>query len=200
MGLINLRATFSSTFMDITNHSGLQDTIVASLAGSTTQDIQVQNSSISSSKWSLLRSAMFESIRLVGSTTGPARMITKTISLPSQPSLKLPEGQVVSLSAFYVHRQPTVWGPTANEYRFDRFAEQDPPIGTTRYISYGLKGPHLCPGRWFAQMMIQVMTKAILEGFIFEQDSKVAEDEKLVYTGGTVAWKAVGITARRREA
>lgn len=123
----------------------------------------------------------------------------KGIALPSQPTLQLPEKQVVTLSAFHVHRQSTVWGPSAANYQFDRFAKQDPPIGSTKYITWGLKGPHMCPGRFFAQMTIQIMTKTILERYVFEQDLTVAEADKLVYTGGIVKWRDIAITARRRD-
>lgn len=56
----------------------------------------------------------------------------------------------------------------------------------------------MCPGRFFAQTTIQIMTKAIFERFVFEQDLVVAEVDKLVYWGDYVTWKAVGITAKRR--
>ena len=77
--------------------------------------------------------------------------------------------------------------------------KENPPIGTTKFLAWGLKGPHCCPGRWFGQATIQLMTKAILEEYIFEQDSVIPDNDKYIYSAGSVVRKQEGILVRRRK-
>lgn len=141
---------------------------------------------------------MFESIRLCGPITAPARLCNETIPLASQPELCLPKGQVATLSVFYTHRQPEAWGPTARKYHYQRFLAVDSPIGEPEYISWGLQGPHTCPGRWFGQAAIQLMVKVLLETYEFEQDLLLEDDEKYIYTAGNVSRKEVGVVVKKR--
>jgi len=78
--------------------------------------------------------------------------------------------------------------------------KQDPDIGSTKWITWGLKGPHTCPGRWFAQEAICVLVKALLEEYEFVQDGTVETDgEKYVYHAGVVTRKEVGGRVVRRK-
>ena len=141
---------------------------------------------------------MFESVRLSGSITGPARIISRPTVLPSSPNLTLPKGQAVTLSTYHTHRDPTVWGPVAAVYQYDRFVNGDPPIGSKKYLAWGLQGPHSCPGQWFAQAAIQIMVKELLVRYSFEQDTVMKDDEKFIYKGGSVVRKEAGVKVVKR--
>jgi peroxidase len=195
-GLVNLQANFTSTLLDILNEPGLQNTILTSLKSASSSNLNTFSSS--NPQWKVLRSAMFESIRLSGPITGPARILLSSVPLASDPSLTLPKGKVATLSAYYTHRQASNWGATAASYDSSRFIQQDPPIGEPSFVTWGLKGPHSCPGRWFAQEAICLMVKSVLEGYEFRMERVVKEEEKYVYTAGNVGRTAVGGTVVRR--
>ncbi|KAG8533893.1 uncharacterized protein KY384_001634 [Bacidia gigantensis] len=195
-GLTNLQATFSSTILDIINQPGLQDTVLSSLSNATLSNLDAFTRS--SSEWQLLRSATFESIRLSGPTTGPARICTENVQLRSDPSLTLPKGQAATLSSYYTHRQNSTWGDDADRYKHTRFMEADPPVGEPRFVTWGLKGPHACPGRWFAVQTIQIMVKVLLETYEFKQEKVLRDEEKYLYKGGMVERAKVGVEVKRR--
>ena len=141
---------------------------------------------------------MFESIRLCGPITGPARIISTATTLTTEPKFQLPKGQAATLSSYYTHRDPDMWGADAGSYKYDRFAKQDPPIGEPEYIAWGLRGPHTCPGRWFAMTTIQIMVKEVLPAYEFTQDAVVGEEERYIYSGGNVKRKEVGVEVSRK--
>lgn len=153
------------------------------------------------SPWSLLRSAMFESIRLCGTMTGPARLIASPHPLPlaSSPSTFLPRHQIATLSSYYTHRQEFNYR-NATAYQAERFVKQDPDIGSTAWITWGLKGPHTCPGRWFTQEAICVLVKELLLEYEFKQSGVIeSDDEKYIYHAGVVTRKEVGGMVTRRR-
>ncbi|PNY19822.1 Uncharacterized protein TCAP_07465, partial [Tolypocladium capitatum] len=185
-GLVNLQSTFSSTLLDIINNPAGQSTLLPTLELATPSNLDTFSPS-APSPWSSLRSAMFESIRLSGPITGPARIVTEDVHLPSQPSFRIPKGKVATLSAYTTHRDTSVWGHDAAEYQPGRFLTSPLPIGEPEFVTWGLKGPHMCPGRWFAQETIQIMTKAVLEAYELEPERRLHDDEKYVYTSGNGA-------------
>ncbi|EJD54239.1 cytochrome P450 [Auricularia subglabra TFB-10046 SS5] len=193
-GLTNLHATLSSTVLDIINQPGLQERMRGALAGATLETLSQDRTA----SWAVLRSAAFESLRLSGPATGPARNAVKDFALPTEPGKHIPAGQAVALSAYALHRQPRVWGPDAAVYRADRFAQTDPDIGSVDFISWGLKTSHICPGRWFALQSIQIMVCALLEAYEFEQDRVLRDEEKYRYSSGFVYRNPVGVTVRAR--
>ena len=142
---------------------------------------------------------MFESIRLSGPVTGPARMVVDTVSIPSQPSFKLPKGSAATLSAYSTHRDETVWGAKAAVYQPERFLTNTPPIGEPEFITWGLAGPHMCPGRWFGQATILLMTKTALEAYKFEPAKRLSDDEKYTYSSGNVLRVPVEMTVTLRS-
>lgn len=192
-GLVNLQSTFSSTLLDIINDPTGQSSVVPTLTSATPSNLDTFSPG-SASPWSTLRSAMFESIRLSGPITGPARIILEDMHLPSQPSLRIPKGKVATLSAYTIHRDPEVWGSDAAAYRPTRFMTKAPPIGEPEFVTWGLEGPHTCPGRWFAQATIQIMTKTVLERYVFKPERRLADSQKYVYTAGNVGRVPVGMT------
>ncbi|CCL99231.1 uncharacterized protein FIBRA_01246 [Fibroporia radiculosa] len=194
MGLTNLQASLTSTFFDIVNRPGFQYRILASLGGASLKSLSMARTE----QWKYLRSATLESIRLSGPATGPARTVLQAFQLPSEPGIYIPKGQAVSLSAYYHHREPSAWGKDAGLYDPDRFVEQDPPIGSDRFISFGPDTPHLCPGRWFALQSIQIMVKEMLQRYEFVQDRVLSDAEKYRYSAGAVYRNPVGMTVRSR--
>ena len=196
-GLVNIQSAFISSVLDIINQPGLQDEVHASLSDALPDRIDPFNHN-ASSPWNLLRSAVFESIRMAGCTTGPSRLIAERTALRSDTSLSLPKGQAVALSAYYTHRQEYSWGPDAERYVCKRFISEDPPVGDPRFITWGLSGPHMCPGRWFAVEVIQLLAKLLFDKYEFSQERVLADDEKYNYPGGFVTRKEVGITVSLR--
>jgi peroxidase len=196
-GLINLQSTFTATLLDIRNEPGLQNTVLSSLAGASSKNLNTFGPS--SPPWKALRSAMFESIRLSGPITGPAHTIEADVRFASDPSLTLPKGKIATLSAYYTYRQNSEWGPTAKSYDSKRFYDQEPPIGQPNYVTWGLIGPHTCPGRWFAQEAICLMVQAVLKEYEFRMENQLADDEKYLYTAGNVDRVRVGETVLRRQ-
>ncbi|EPE06557.1 animal heme peroxidase superfamily [Ophiostoma piceae UAMH 11346] len=244
-GLRNLQVSVTSALLDIINEPGVADTITASLAGATLDSLdtfQYQTSAktdvlneksavggldtkgvapcgggTAGSPWALLRSATLESIRLCGTITGPARMITspnpppflgsifpfldtRHIRLRSDPSVKLPADTVATLSTYYTHRSPSSFGPGAAQYRADRFVLESPGVGTVRNISFGLQGPRICPGQWFVQEAICIMVKEILEAYTFSPIiTRLTDDDKYAYSAGVVTRKEVPVVVSRRS-
>lgn len=202
IGLRNLQITLTSTLLDMINEPGLLPKVASSLSGASIENLNSFGpESSKDTSWSLLRSAMFESIRLCGPATGPARIISATHDLPlaSDPSVRLPPKQVATLSSFLSHRLPVNWGSTAKEYHVDRFLGNDPDIGSTKFITWGLKGPHTCPGRWFAQQTICVMMKTLLDEYTFEAErTGLTDGDKYEYHAGVVTRKEVPVVVARR--
>ncbi|KAF5497051.1 Peroxidase [Colletotrichum siamense] len=207
-GLRNLQITLLSTLLDMIDVPGLADQINLSLSRPTRgvrADLSTLNTftRTDSSAWALLRAAMFESIRLCGPASGPARIISSPhdLALASDPSVKLPPGQVATLSSFYSHRMPENYGPDAKQYNPQRFLTSGPDIGSKEFITWGLKGPHTCPGRWFTQEAICIMMKEVLERYKFEPArTGLDDDEKYEYHAGVVTRKEVPVTVYKRSA
>lgn len=197
-GLVNLQATFSSTLLDIINDRLGQSTLLPSLRAATISDLDTFRPWAVESPWNQLRSAMFESIRLCGPITGPARKVLQKVSLPSQPSLKLPLGSVATLSAYSTHRDTAAWGNDAAVYHPDRFTQVEPPIGEPQFITWGLQGPHMCPGRWFAQTAILLMTRVALLEYEFDPERRLTDEEKYTYSAGNVMRVPVRMTVKQR--
>jgi len=201
IGLRNLQINVLSTLLDIINAPGLASSITESLAGAKVADLNTFDThSSQGTAWSKLRASMFESIRLCGPITGPARIISSKhpLALASDPSVHLPTKQVATLSSYYTHRQAWAYGPDAASFKAERFAAGGPDIGSTKFITWGLKGPHICPGMWFTQEAICVMVKALLLEYEFSPESVVADEEKYIYHAGVVTRKEAPVVVKRR--
>ena len=57
----------------------------------------------------------------------------------------------------------------------------------------------MCPGRWFAQQCLLVMTKALLGDHDIVPDLVLTDDEKYIYSAGRVMRSDVGVVIHRRE-
>lgn len=229
---MNLQSTFSASFLDIIStpssspsspHATLQTHLASHLRahGATPSNL---NAFRATAPWAPLRSAVFESIRLAGPATGPARMVVAAgggkkagdgdegeVALKSDPARRLPAGAVVTLSSMLTQRSIAAWGADAERYRWDRFlagagatttettTDGDPPIGSASWVIWGLAGPHLCPGRWFALAIIQLMVAALLERYEFEPETVLPEEDRFVYGGGCAFRTEFGVVVRPRE-
>jgi peroxidase len=198
-----LQATFTSLVMDIINAPRqAKQALTQNLASLDPKDLSTfPNSPQPNPKnpWTPLRAAMFESIRLSGPITGPARICQENVILPSSTSSKpqtLPKSQVATLSAYHTHRSPSVYGDDAATWVPTRFLRSDPEIGSPKFVTWGLTGPHTCPGRWFAQECLLVMTKCLLGKYDIVPDEILRDDEKYTYSAGSVTRKDVGVTIR----
>ncbi|KAK8102082.1 heme peroxidase [Apiospora sp. TS-2023a] len=144
------------------------------------------------------------------------------VRLTSDPSSRLPRGAVAALSPYATHRDTKQWGPDAAAYKPERWYKSDRTrngtngttsngnghttndsgpheIGDPAFVAWGLKGPHLCPGRWFAQMALCVMTKAALEAYRFElPEGPLEEADKYVYTATGARRRPVPVKAHAR--
>ena len=202
IGLRNLQITVLSTLLDIINVPNLASQVTKSLAGATVADLSTFGpDATKKSAWSMLRSSMFESIRLCGPITGPARIVSsrRPVLLASDPSVHLPPNQVATLSPYYSHRQAWAYGADAAAFKADRFVAGDPDVGSTKFITWGLKGPHTCPGRWFAQEAICVMVKALLLKYEFEPERVIADEEKYIYHAGVVTREEAPVVVKKRR-
>ena len=217
LGLANLQATLTSLVMDIVNMP-MASTERAKLFSVSTElsspDLISATFPVSSrpdprNPWTYLRSAMFESIRLCGQIMGPSRKCEEDIilpsSLPADGSSKsfpqtIPKDAAATLSAYYINRSEAFYGPSASTWDPARFQESDPAIGTHKYVSWGLEnGPHHCPGRWFAQACILVMTAALFNRWDIEPDQRLSDGEKYLYGAAGTKRRDVGVTFKRRS-
>jgi cytochrome P450 len=199
IGLRNLQSLVTSTLLDIVYTPGLAEKLRSSLTKATVSQLNTfDTDATKGTPWSLLRSSMFESLRLCGPITGPARIISSTepLALASDPSLNLPPKEIASLSAYYSHRQPFNY-EEATVFKPDRFVSHDPEIGSSRFISWGLKGPHLCPGRWFAQEVACMLVKELLIKYNFAPEGEIPDDQKYIYHAGVVTRREVPVLVTR---
>ena len=105
----------------------------------------------------------------------------------------------MTLSSYHIHRQSAAWGDDAAKYDHRRFLNNDPPVGEPNFVVWGLKGPHMCPGRWFGMEVIMIVVKLLLETYDFTQDRVLRDDEKYVYSGGFASRKEVAVSVRKRQ-
>ena len=188
IGLRYLQIVVASTLLDIITTPGLAKEVRQSSAEATVAQLDTFGKDLSrNTPWSLLRSSMFESIRLCGPITGPARIICseKPLALASDPSVHLPPGQVATLSSYYSHRASFNY-EDAETYKPKTFVSHDPDIGSTRFITWGLQGPHTCPGRWYAQELACVLVRAVLQQYDFPPEGSIPEDQRYIYHAGVV--------------
>ncbi|OAY54067.1 cytochrome P450 714A1 isoform X2 [Manihot esculenta] len=83
-------------------------------------------------------------------------------------NITIPKGVCIWTLISTLHRDPTMWGPDANEFRPERFAD-----GVSKackfpqaYIPFGL-GTRLCVGRNFAMVELKIVISSIVSKFKF---------------------------------
>ena len=78
-----------------------------------------------------------------------------------------PEGCILSVPTFTIHRDPEVWGPDVDVYRPERWFEEDKKermLLTFNAFSYG---PRACVGKNLANMELQLIIGTIFRRFDF---------------------------------
>ncbi|KAJ6569058.1 heme peroxidase [Mycena capillaripes] len=100
-----------------------------------------------SNSWNFLRSATLETLRLAGGVVVPARkVIVKGFRIST--GERLPLNSVFSASPILMHFNEEYFR-NPNDFVADRFVAQDAPIGTAKFLTFGLP-KHTCPGRFLA--------------------------------------------------
>lgn len=82
------------------------------------------------------------------------------------------EGMILSVPSFTIHRDPEVWGVDVEEYRPERWFEQDSAEIQKTFNPFSF-GPRACVGRNLATLELQIIVASLLHRFHF-----VLEDPK----------------------
>jgi len=75
-----------------------------------------------------------------------------------------PEGTVVSVPSYSIHRDTSVWGEDVEEYRPERWFERDPAAIQKTFNPFST-GPRGCVGRNFAFLELQIIIASILRRY-----------------------------------
>ena len=95
----------------------------------------------------------------------PAWVISRKAIEPDQIlGYDIPQGALVIISPFVVHRQPEFW-PDPEAFQPERFAQD--PSHRFAYIPFG-GGPRLCIGNQFAQVEAQLILAQVLQRYHLE--------------------------------
>ncbi|PON92492.1 Cytochrome P450 [Trema orientale] len=89
-------------------------------------------------------------------------------------NITVPKGVCLWTLIPTLHRDPDVWGPDANEFKPERFADgvaQACRLSPQAYIPFGL-GPRLCLGKNFAMVELKVIVSLIISKFSFSLSPK----------------------------
>lgn len=83
-------------------------------------------------------------------------------------NITIPKGVCTWTLISTLHRDPTIWGPDANKFRPERFADGISKACkfSQAYIPFGL-GTRLCVGRNFAMMELKIVISFIVSKFKF---------------------------------
>lgn len=83
-------------------------------------------------------------------------------------NITVPKGVCLWTLIPTLHRDPDVWGPDANEFRPERFADGVAQAckSPQAYIPFGL-GPRLCLGKNFAMVELKLIISLIVSKFAF---------------------------------
>ena len=78
-----------------------------------------------------------------------------------------PEGSILSVPTFTIHRDPEVWGPDVDIYRPERWFEEDKKEGMLLAFNAFSYGPRACVGKNLANMELQLIIGTIFRRFDF---------------------------------
>lgn len=110
--------------------------------------------------WPLLRSVLFETLRLYPAAPTFGREALADGEVMGHP---VPAGAMVTISPWLMHRHRKLWdAPTA--FRPERFLDQPHPWGIEAFIPFGA-GPRVCIGAGFAMAEAQIVLASLLERF-----------------------------------
>ncbi|KAK0452448.1 cytochrome P450 [Armillaria borealis] len=85
-----------------------------------------------------------------------------------------PEGAILSVPSYTIHRDPEVWGDDIEEYRPERWFERDNALIQKTFNPFSL-GPRACVGRNLASLELQIIVSSILRRFHFVLEDPAAE-------------------------
>jgi cytochrome P450 len=110
--------------------------------------------------WPLLRSVLFETLRLYPSVPLIAR---EAVNADEVLGCTVIPGCMVTISPWLMHRHRKLWDdPTA--FRPDRFIDQPHPWGNEAFVPFGA-GPRVCIGAGFALAEAQIILASLLARF-----------------------------------
>lgn len=110
--------------------------------------------------WPLLRSVLFETLRLYPSAPMIAR---QALAADEVLDCLVVPGCMITISPWVMHRHRKLWdAPTA--FRPERFLDQPHPWGIEAFIPFGA-GPRVCIGAGFAMAEAQIVLASLLERF-----------------------------------
>ncbi|KAK9927635.1 hypothetical protein M0R45_024811 [Rubus argutus] len=116
-------------------------------------------------KFKMLTMVIQETLRLYSPTVLTSRQAFKNMKLGD---LNVPQGINMWIATASLHRNPKNWGPNANEFKPERFANgvteacKDP----NAYVPFGF-GNRLCIGQTFAMTELTIVLSLILSKFSF---------------------------------
>lgn len=110
--------------------------------------------------WPLLRSVLFETLRLYPSAPMIAR---QALEADAVLGCEVVPGCMVTISPWVMHRHRKLWdAPTA--FRPERFLDQAHPWGNEAFIPFGA-GPRVCIGAGFALAEAQIILAGLLADY-----------------------------------
>ncbi len=116
--------------------------------------------------WPLLRSVLFETLRLYPAAPLIARAAREADTVMG---CEVVPGCMITISPWLMHRHRKLWdAPTA--FRPERFIDQAHPWGMEAFIPFGA-GPRVCIGAGFALAEAQIVLASLLQRFQIGLDS-----------------------------
>lgn len=79
-----------------------------------------------------------------------------------------PEGTVVSVPSYTIHRDPEVWGPDVEEYKPERWLDAETQKQWDMTLNPFSTGPRSCIGRHVALIELQVLIATMFKHFDFQ--------------------------------
>ncbi|KAI0388110.1 cytochrome P450 [Hypomontagnella monticulosa] len=137
-----------------------------------------------------LNGVINETLRLYPSIPVTIRVAARDTSLAGQP---IPKGTEVLISPWLINRSHEFWGPSAAEFKPERWIEKDGRANNTggatsnyEFMSF-LHGPRACIGQNFARAELRCLLAALVARFEWQLDM----DEKDVVPGGAITLSPV---------
>lgn len=116
--------------------------------------------------WPLLRSVLFETLRLYPAAPLIARAAREADTVMG---CEVVPGCMITISPWLMHQHRKLWdAPTA--FRPERFIDQAHPWGMEAFIPFGA-GPRVCIGAGFALAEAQIVLASLLQRFQIRLDS-----------------------------
>ncbi|KAK0495831.1 cytochrome P450 [Armillaria luteobubalina] len=94
-----------------------------------------------------------------------------------------PEGAILSMPSYTIHRDPEVWGDDVEEYRPERWFERDNALIQKTFNPFSL-GPRACVGRNLASLELQIIVSSVLRRFDFVLEDPSAAMVTVTDEGG----------------